>query len=69
DSEYIQTRPIREFDPLDQMADTVRRTDFNAGVVVRESRGETVNANLHLPVLLLRVQLSVFSLTSPVRFQ
>ena len=58
-----------EFDPLNQLADTLRRTGVNAPALVSELRSETVNADLHLLVLLLRVQPSLFGLTSLVRFQ
>ena len=68
-SKHVQTDLIGEFDPLNQLADTLRRTGVNALALVSELRGETVNADLHLLVLLLRVRHSLLGLTSLVRFQ
>ena len=45
------------------------RTGVNALALIGELRGETVNADLHLRVLLLRVRHSLLGLTSLVRFQ
>ena len=68
-SKHVQTDLIGEFDPLNQLADTLRRTGVNALALVSELRGETVNADLHLLFLLLRVRHSLLGLTSLVRFQ
>jgi hypothetical protein len=56
DSEHIQTHLIRKFDPLDQVADTIRSAGFSAPRLVSELCGETVNADLQLPVLSSRVR-------------
>jgi hypothetical protein len=69
DSEHIQTHLIRKFDPLDQVADTIRSAGFVSRAMVDELGGETVNANLQLPVLLRRVRSSSPGLTLLVRFQ
>jgi hypothetical protein len=45
DTKYIQSNLIRVFDLLDQVAQTLRRTERSAGVNVR--RSEAINAYLH----------------------
>ena len=69
DSEYVQADLIRKLDPLDQVAKTVRRAGLSIRARAGELCGETVNADLQLPVLLLRVRPFLAGLTSLVRFQ
>jgi hypothetical protein len=46
DSKDVQANLIGMFDLLDQVAQTIRRVDGKAGVVV--CRCEAIDANLHL---------------------
>jgi hypothetical protein len=46
DSKHVQANLISMFDLFDQVAQTIRRVDGKAGVVV--CRCEAIDANLHL---------------------
>ena len=69
DSENVQAHLVGKFNPLDEIADAVRRADHDALAIVRQCRREAVNADLHRLDVLLRDRLSVFGLTSLIRFK
>jgi hypothetical protein len=69
DSENVQAHLVGKFNPLDEIADAVRGTDRDVLAIVRQCRRKAVNADLHRLDALLQDRLSVFGLTSLIRFK